>query len=100
LKISAAMRAVQAQRPLTSLTEASKKTAVQDFSGMLHDGLNKVNDELGKADGEVTNMLESEGANLHETVIAMERADLALKLSVKVGEKLVQAYREISKMQI
>ena len=100
MKISAAMRAVQAQRPLAGRTDSAKMNTVQDFPGMLHDGLNKVNAELSQADGEVTQMLESEGANLHETVIAMERADLALKLSVKVGEKLVQAYREISKMQI
>ena len=93
------MRAVQAQRPLAN-RPAPQKSVTQDFAGMLHDGLNKANNELGKADEQVTQMLESEGANLHETVIAMERADLALKLSVKVGEKLVQAYREISKMQI
>ncbi len=99
MKISAAMRAVQAQRP-NSNRPAPSKAVSQDFTGMLHDGLNKVNNELAGADNQITDMVESEGANLHETIIAMERADLALKLSVKVGDKLVQAYREISKMQI
>lgn len=40
------------------------------------------------------------GGNLHETALAMEKADIAMRLAMKVRNKLVDAYQEIMKMSI
>src|SRR5512142_2236104 len=40
------------------------------------------------------------GGNLHETALAMEKADLALRVATKVRNKLVEAYQEVMRMQV
>ena len=45
-------------------------------------------------------MVETQGANLHEAMIALSRAEIALRVTTKIGQKLVGAYQEISRMQI
>ena len=70
------------------------------FADALKDGVQRVNSELQTADKSVEKMVETRGANLHETMIALERADIAARFTAKVGQKLVQAYQEVSRMQV
>lgn len=70
------------------------------FGAMLEQGLVAANTEGHRADAAMEQMVHSQGANLHEAMIAMSRAELATKLAVKVGQKLVQAYQEVSRMQL
>jgi len=41
-----------------------------------------------------------ESENLHELMIALEEAKLVLDLTVEVRNKAVEAYQELSRMQI
>lgn len=70
------------------------------FGAMLEQGLVSANTEGLRADAAMEQLVQSQGANLHEAMIAMSRAELATKLAVKVGQKLVQAYQEVSRMQL
>jgi flagellar hook-basal body complex protein FliE len=38
--------------------------------------------------------------NIHETMIAAEKADLSLRLMVQVRNKIIEAYQEVMKMQV
>jgi flagellar hook-basal body complex protein FliE len=38
--------------------------------------------------------------NIHETMLAIERADTSLKLMMQVRNKVLDAYREIMRMQV
>ncbi len=38
--------------------------------------------------------------NLHETMLALEKADVAMRLSMKVRNKLVEAYQEVMRMSV
>ncbi len=38
--------------------------------------------------------------SVHDTMIAMEKADLSLRLTTKVRNKVVEAYQEIMRMQV
>ncbi len=40
------------------------------------------------------------GGNLHETALALEKADTAMRLAVKVRNKIVDAYQEIMRMSV
>ncbi|HVP67255.1 MAG TPA: flagellar hook-basal body complex protein FliE [Anaeromyxobacteraceae bacterium] len=67
-------------------------------------------DELGKAIGAVEEtQLEADreagkvalgGGNLHETAIALQKADIAMRLATKVRNKLVDAYQEVMRMTV
>ncbi len=38
--------------------------------------------------------------NLHETALALEKADVALRVATKVRNKLVEAYQDIMRMNV
>ena len=40
------------------------------------------------------------GGNLHEMSLALEKADITMRLAVKVRNKLLDAYNEIMKMGV
>jgi flagellar hook-basal body complex protein FliE len=52
-----------------------------------------------QANEAVGRMLDGTG-DVHEAMIALQRADLTLQFSVQVRNKLVQAYQEIMRMPV
>ena len=40
------------------------------------------------------------GGNLHETALALEKADVALRVATKARNKLVEAYQEVMRMSV
>jgi flagellar hook-basal body complex protein FliE len=38
--------------------------------------------------------------NLHETMLALEKADVSMRLATKVRNKLVEAYQEVMRMPV
>lgn len=40
------------------------------------------------------------GGNLHETALALEKADIAMRVAVKARNKVVEAYQEIMRMSV
>lgn len=51
------------------------------------------------ADKEADRVAQGAG-NLHEVALALEKADVAMRLAVKVRNKVVDAYTEIMRMSI
>lgn len=81
-------------------TKAPGSQAGPDFQQVLKERLQQANQEVKAADQAVEEMIQTQGANLHETMIALEKADIAVRLTTKVGEKLVRAYKEVSQIQV
>lgn len=53
-----------------------------------------------QADRAAERLATGEADSIHDAVIALEKADLALQLTVQVTQKAVDAYREVSRMQV
>lgn len=53
-----------------------------------------------EADRAAERLATGEADSVHDAVIALEKADLALQLTVQVTQKAVEAYREVSRMQV
>lgn len=53
----------------------------------------------GAANESILRMLEKNG-DVHDAMIALNRAELSLQFTVQVRNKLVQAYQEIMRMSI
>lgn len=70
-----------------------------DFGNALTEALGQVDDLQLNADKEATALAKG-GGNLHETSIALEKADVALRLMTKVRNKVVDAYQEVMRMSI
>ena len=71
-----------------------------NFGTSLRNAVVQMNQDQIAADSAVNEMVQTQGANVHETMIALERADISLRLATKIGQKLVQAYQDVSRMQL
>lgn len=72
----------------------------QSFTQILENSLEKVNTMQGQADLAVKELVAGRSKNIHETLLAVERADSSLKLMMQVRNKILDAYREIMRMQV
>lgn len=81
-------------------TENQNPDGGKSFGEVLVNALNEVNQAQLKADGMVKKFLAGEVQDIHQVTIAMEEARLMMQLAVEVRNKLVEAYQEISRMQV
>lgn len=79
------------------VNEGSKTESFGDF---LATSISKVNNLQQHADVAMQKLASGESRNLHETLLAVERADIAFKQMNQVRMKVIDAYKEIMKMQV
>lgn len=70
------------------------------FGEFLTDSLSKVNDMQHQANVSMEKLASGESKNLHETMLAVEKADIAFRTMNQVRSKVLDAYKEIMKMQV
>lgn len=70
------------------------------FSEVLNSALQKLNDTQVKADTLSLELLTGEVQDIHQVTIAMQEAKLTMQLAVEVRNKVIEAYQEISRMQV
>jgi flagellar hook-basal body complex protein FliE len=72
----------------------------KSFSDILKDSVEKVNSYQTQADAAIKELVAGRSKNIHETMLTIERADTSLKLMMQVRNKILDAYREIMRMQV
>ena len=77
----------------------AKPVSATSFSDTLHDSLNAVNDLQTKKSQMITSFASGETQNVHELMISMQKATLAVNITSAVRNKVLEAYRELSKLQ-
>lgn len=70
------------------------------FTDVLKDSIEKVNVLQGEADKAVEGLVKGETKNVHDTMIAIEKANLSFNMMIQVRNKLLSAYEEIMRMQV
>lgn len=74
-------------------------TPDNSFTGTLKRSLNRVNElEMAKAQA-IDDFASGRSQNVHELMITMQKSSMAMKLTTAVRGKVLEAYKEISKMQ-
>jgi flagellar hook-basal body complex protein FliE len=71
----------------------------EGFSEALEAAVKKVDDLQVAADAESQKLANGDG-NLHETMLALEKADVAMRVAMKVRTKLVEAYNDVMRMTV
>ncbi len=70
-----------------------------DFLETLESFYNHVDKQMKEADQKVREFAVGEKQGLHEIMIASEKAGISFKLLLQIRNKLLEAYREIMRMQ-
>lgn len=84
-----------------SLNEVnSENNTGTSFSKVLGDAINKVNDAEVNANNKIEALIKGEDVSMHEVMIAMQESQLSLQALIEVRNKTVEAYQEISKLQL
>jgi len=83
----------------TSIVSAPQKQGNDSFKDLLAKAFEKVNSYQIEYD-DVLRKIAAEEINVHEIMIAAEKARLSLELAIQVRNKAIEAYQEIMRMQI
>jgi len=70
------------------------------FGDLLKQALQEVNQVSAQADVESRNLMTGESADMHTAMLAVQKADLSFQMMMAVRSKLIDAYREVMRMQM
>lgn len=92
-------------KDIQEITQGMGRESTQDASGrsfteILKDSLDQVNQQQVQADEAIKELVAGKSKNLHETMLTVERADASLKLMMQVRNKILEAYKEVMRMQV
>jgi len=71
-----------------------------DFGKLFADLISKLSALQADADRLAAGLAAGEAVDIHEVMLALEKASLGLQLALQVRNKVVEAYQEIMRMQI
>jgi flagellar hook-basal body complex protein FliE len=82
------------------VTAAKQASSPADsFGDELARFVGEVHEAQATADGEAQRLAQGQG-NVHETALALEKADIEMRLLMKGRNKIIEAYQEISRMPV
>ena len=85
---------------ITKLNKSSSITTADTFQSLFQDAINLVNETSTESTQAGLDLLTGDVDELHNVVIAAEKADIALNLTLQIRNKMVEAYNEVMRMQI
>lgn len=88
----------QFQKTAAGLADA-KPAAATSFSETLNNSLATVNNMQAEKSSMIQAFASGETQNVHELMITMQKAGLAVNLTSAVRNKVLEAYRELSRLQ-
>ncbi len=74
--------------------------AGKQFGQILKNAIERVNHSQVEADQLVQRLANGEAVQLHDVMIASQKASITLNLALEVRNKVVEAYQEMMRMQI
>ncbi|HPX60177.1 MAG TPA: flagellar hook-basal body complex protein FliE [Deltaproteobacteria bacterium] len=75
-------------------------SAVEGAGKFFSELVTKVNDMQTQSDKSIQALASGESKNLHEVMIAMEKASISFQFMSSVRDKALSAYQEIMRMQV
>ena len=70
------------------------------FSETLEDSLNQVNRLQSDADRAIEDLSTGKSQSIHETMLSVNKADIAFRMTMQIRNKIVEAYQEVLRMQV
>jgi flagellar hook-basal body complex protein FliE len=96
---SAVTGAASALTGTGATNSATGSGAATPFSGIFQSMVEQTSELDAKASQVVTGLLNGQGVEIHDAMIATEKADMAFELALQVRNKAVGAYQQMMAMQ-
>ena len=85
---------------LKSEAESQKQAVESGISRTFEKLLQDVNQQHLNAEAKQVELLVTDNKDIHGTMLALEKADLSMRLMLQIRNKLVSAYEEVMRMQV
>jgi len=86
--------------PLSGPQGAQTDAQGANFSDLLKQALQEVGETQGTAEQEARNLMTGEPTDMHTAILAVQKADVSFQMMMAVRSKLIEAYREVMRMQM
>lgn len=86
--------------PLRPADTSAVSTAKDGFADIIKSTIDQVNQAQNTGETAIQQLNTGSAESLHEVMIAVEEADISLKMLVQMRNKALQAYEEVMRMQI
>lgn len=96
--LSIRWQGVESPEPQSGIAPASEAKGAS-FTDALEGAITSVSEAQTSADAQSAKLANG-GGNLHETALALEKADVEMRLLTKVRNKVVDAYAEVMRMSV
>jgi flagellar hook-basal body complex protein FliE len=101
MDILTGVNSVLPMRTRTSEQSAAGATDLaKSFGQFLNDQVSQLNNQSNEVDQLNNQFVQGKLSDVHQLMIASEKATLGLQLTVQVRNKVVEAYQEIMRMQV
>jgi flagellar hook-basal body complex protein FliE len=84
---------------LGGASSTGASAATTPFSDLMTDAIGQVNKLEDQAHNAVTGLMTGTGVDVHQAMIATQKASMAFELALSVRNKAVQAYQSVIGMQ-
>ncbi len=87
-------------KPQQAVGKAAEKQEgnTPSFKETLQQMLSEINDEQAAAKESVQKFLNGEIEDVHQVMIAAEKAGIGLEMTMEIRNKIIEAYREVMRM--
>ena len=89
-----------ALEPMIKPQEGLKHGQGSSFTEVLKDSIDKVNRLQNEADKAIDGLAKGEARNIHDAMIAIEKANISFNMMLQVRNKILAAYEEIMRTQV
>lgn len=80
--------------------EEIKNNVDVSFGNILNDTINKVNDIQINADEKIKGLIKGDDITMHDVMLSMQEAQISMQLMLEMRNKLYDAYKELSSVQL
>lgn len=100
------MNTIQPIQQINSLDQLNKSLSVQDsspeipFKSLFQDAVSNAEQTNANLNNEIYKMTTGQSDNLHDVVIASQKASLSVDMVVELRNKLLDAYKEIININV
>ena len=81
-------------------TKSASPENATPFLDTLKTALNEVNQLQQEAEQSIQHLAAGDGKDIHQTMIAIEKAEISFQLMMQVRNKIIAAYEEVMRMQV
>jgi len=81
------------------LVSHQPQPVAKEFTEVLKESLVKVNDMQTEKNNMIMSFASGENTNVHELMITMQKASLAMEMTSAVRNKAIEAYKELTRLQ-